>query len=59
MFAFLGGSNDDFKSVRSRILNSENLKSIKEVHVQVEVEEQRCLIIIGKDSDMHTGRARK
>lgn len=54
MFAFLRGLNDDLKSIRIHILNLEDLTSIEEVHVQVEADEQRRLIIIGKDFDMHT-----
>ncbi|KAF3783756.1 hypothetical protein EJ110_NYTH31358, partial [Nymphaea thermarum] len=44
LFLFLAGLNDEFESVRSQILNSEEVSSIEDVYSCVEAEEQRRLV---------------
>ncbi|KAF3786928.1 hypothetical protein EJ110_NYTH12847 [Nymphaea thermarum] len=40
-FLFLGGLRDEFESIRSQILNGEEIPGIEEVYARVESEEQR------------------
>ncbi|KAF3781165.1 hypothetical protein EJ110_NYTH37183 [Nymphaea thermarum] len=51
VFLFLAGLNDDFEGVRSQILNSEELCSIKDVYSCVGAEEQRRLVVSGRKGD--------
>ncbi|KAF3783502.1 hypothetical protein EJ110_NYTH19536 [Nymphaea thermarum] len=44
VFLFLAGLNDEFECVRSQILNSREVSSIKDVYSCVEAEEQRRLV---------------
>ncbi|KAF3773708.1 hypothetical protein EJ110_NYTH54774 [Nymphaea thermarum] len=44
VFLFLAGLNDEFKSVRSQILNSGEVSSIEDVYSCVEAKEQRRLV---------------
>lgn len=40
IFIFLGGLNDDYKNIRSQILNGGWLTSIEEVYSKLEAKEQ-------------------
>ncbi|KAF3772555.1 hypothetical protein EJ110_NYTH57574 [Nymphaea thermarum] len=51
IFLFLVGLNDEFKNVRSQILNSEEAFSIEDVYSCVEAEEQMRLVISGRKGD--------
>lgn len=51
IFIFQYCLNNEFESIRSQILNIRNLTSIKKFYAQVDVEEQRHSIMVGKESD--------
>ncbi|KAF3780315.1 hypothetical protein EJ110_NYTH39529 [Nymphaea thermarum] len=44
-FIFLGGLRDEFESIRSQILNCDEIPGIEEVYARVESEEQRCQVM--------------
>ncbi|KAF3784503.1 Retrovirus-related Pol polyprotein from transposon TNT 1-94 [Nymphaea thermarum] len=51
IFLFLAGLNDEFKYIRSQILNFEESFSIEDVYSRVEAEEQRQPVINGRKGD--------
>ncbi|KAF3787407.1 Symplekin [Nymphaea thermarum] len=51
VFLFLSGLNDDFKNIRSQILNSDESFSIEDVYARVEAEEQRKLVSSGRKGE--------
>ncbi|KAF3782555.1 CHROMATIN REMODELING 25 protein [Nymphaea thermarum] len=44
-FIFLGGLRDEFESIRSQLLNCDEIPGIEEVYARVEAEEQRSQIM--------------
>lgn len=46
IFVSLGGLNDEFENIRNQVINSRKPTDIEEVYAQIDVEEQRCHVII-------------